>query len=87
MLRIVAPAKLIQRVEPSLEVPSGVSDMVVPRGTGWMWLMLWLVSAAASLPTALIPDVSKVFQAWLISTQNRSFGVNAMVVGLLCGWR
>ena len=40
MLRIVAPAKLIQRVEPSLEVPSGVSDMVVPRGTGWMWLML-----------------------------------------------
>jgi hypothetical protein len=29
MLRIVAPAKLIQRVQPSLEVPSGVSDMVV----------------------------------------------------------
>jgi hypothetical protein len=82
----VPMAKLIERVQPSLEVPSGVSDMVVPKGIGWMWLVLWLVSAAASLPTALIPDVSKVFQAWLISTQNRSFGVNAMVVGLLFEW-
>jgi hypothetical protein len=76
-------AKLIERVQPSVEVPSGVSDVIVPKGIGWMWLVLWLVSVAKSLPTALIPDVSKVFRAWLISAQNQSFGVNALVVGLL----
>lgn len=63
-------AKLMERVQPAVEVPPGVSGMIVPKGIGWAWLVLWLVSVAASLPTALIPDVSKVFQAWLISAQN-----------------
>jgi hypothetical protein len=82
----VPVAKLIERVQPSIEVPSGVSDMVVPKGMGWMWLVLWLVSTAKSLPSALIPDVSKVFQAWLISTQNQSLPLNALVAGLLFEW-
>jgi hypothetical protein len=79
-------AKLMERVQPAVEMPSGVSGMIVAKGIGWAWLVLWLVSAAESLPTALIPDVSKVFQAWLISAQNRSFAVNASVVGLLFEW-
>ena len=82
----VPMAKLIERVQPSIKVPSGVSDMIVPKGIGWMWLVLWLVSAAKSLPTALIPEASKVFQAWLISTQHQAFGGNALVVGLLFEW-
>jgi hypothetical protein len=82
----VPVAKLIERVQPSVKVPAGVSDMIVPKGSGWMWLVLWLASAAQSLPTALILDVSKVFQAWLIWTQNQPFPVNAFVVGLLFEW-
>jgi hypothetical protein len=79
-------AKLIERAQPSVKVPPGVGDMVVPKGIAWTWLVLWLVSAAQSLPTALIPDVAKVFQAWLISTQNQSWPINPMVVQILFDW-
>jgi hypothetical protein len=79
-------AKLIERAQPSVKVPPGVGDMVVPKGIAWTWLVVWLVSAAPSLPTALIPDVTKVFQAWLISTQNQARTINAMVVQILFDW-
>jgi hypothetical protein len=79
-------AKVIARVQPSVPVPSGASDLIVPKGLGWAWLVLWLVVHAKSLPTALIPDISKVFQAWLISTQNQSLPFNATIVELLFGW-
>jgi len=82
----VPVAKLIERTQPSIKVPPGVGDMVVPKGIAWTWLVIWLVSAAQSLPTALIPDVAKVFQAWLISTQNQSWPINAMVVQILFDW-
>jgi hypothetical protein len=82
----VTVAKLIERVQPSVKVPASVGDMVVPKGIAWAWLVIWLVSAALSLPTAVIPDAAKVFQAWLISTQNQSWPINAMVVQLLFDW-
>jgi hypothetical protein len=82
----VPVAKLIERVQPSIKVPPGVGDMVVPKGITWTWLVIWLVSAAQSLPNALIPDVGKVFQSWLISTQNQSWPINAMVVQILFDW-
>jgi hypothetical protein len=79
-------AKVIARVDPAVTVPSGMSDIVVPKGLSWTWLVLWLVMNAESLPTALIPDVSKVFQSWLISTQNQSLPLNAEIVGVLFQW-
>jgi hypothetical protein len=82
----VPVAKLIERAQPSIKVPPGVGDMVVPKGVAWTWLVIWLVSAAQSLPNALIPDVAKVFRAWLISTQNQSWPINAMVVQILFDW-
>jgi hypothetical protein len=82
----VPVARLIERAQPSIKVPPGVGDMVVPKGIAWTWLLIWLVSAARSLPTALIPDVAKVFQAWLIPTQNQSWPINAMVVQILFDW-
>ena len=78
--------KILERTQPSIKVPSGLSDVIVPKGLGWMWLVLWLISEGKSLPTSLIPDVSKVFQAWLISTQNRSFRFNGSIVELLFEW-
>ena len=84
-------AKMIARVQPSIAVPSGADDLIVPKGLGWTWLVLWLVENAKSLPTALIPDVSKVFQAWLMSTQHQSLPFNAEMPLLWTasssGWR
>ena len=79
-------AKVIARAQPSVAVPSGAADLIVPKGLGWAWLVLWLVAVAKSLPTAVIPDISKVFQAWLMSTQNQSVGFNATIVGFLFEW-
>lgn len=79
-------AKLLARVQPATTVPPGALDLVVPKGIGWTWMVLWLVANAQSLPTALIPDVAKVFQAWLMSTQNQHWPVNAVIVGLLFEW-
>jgi energy-coupling factor transporter ATP-binding protein EcfA2 len=79
-------AKVVARVQPSAKIPAGTGDLVVLKGMHWMWLVLWLVSQADSLPTALIPDISKVFQAWLISTQNGSHQLNPAIVKLLFDW-
>jgi len=79
-------AKVIARVQPSVAVPSGAAELIVPKGLGWTWLVLWLVANAKSLPPPLIPDISKAFQAWLISTQNQSLPFNAEIVGLLFEW-
>jgi len=73
-------AKLLKDAQSSIELPAGASDLVVPTGSGWMWLMIWLVSVGKSLPTALIPNASKVFQSWLIATQHQRLGINALVV-------
>jgi hypothetical protein len=79
-------AKVIALVQPTIAVPPGAADFVVPKGLGWTSLVLWLVANAKSLPTALIPDTAKVFQAWLISTQNHSFWFNATIVELVFEW-
>jgi hypothetical protein len=79
-------AKVIARVRPSVTIPPGAADFFVPKGLGWTWLVLWLVAEAKSLPTALIPDVSKVFQAWLLSTHHQALPLNAQIVGLLFEW-
>ncbi len=82
----VPVAKLIARAQSSIEVPPGTADLIVARGLGWLWLVVWLVAQAESLPTELIPDVSKVFQAWLFSTQHQSLPINETIVNILFGW-
>lgn len=77
---------LVARLQPTTPIPKGIDDLVIPKGAGWIWLVLWLVAEAGSLPNQLIPDVVKVFQAWLIYAQNESFNVNAEIVRLLFEW-
>ena len=79
-------AKVIARIQPAVAIPPGVEDLIVPKGMGWTWLVLWLVAEAEALPSQVIPDVVKVFQAWLISTQSQFLEINAQIVGLLFGW-
>jgi len=79
-------AKVIARVQPSIAIPLGTTDLIIRKGLGWTWLVMWLVAEAKSLPTALIPDISNVFQAWLISTQSQPFKFNATIVEILFDW-
>jgi hypothetical protein len=80
-------AKLMARLRPAIPIPAtGLGDFVVPKGAGWPWLVLWLVANTGALPTARIPDVAKVFQAWLISTQHQSYPFNAQIVECLFDW-
>ena len=79
-------AKAIARLRPTFPIPPGVDDLIIPKGAGWTWLVIWLVTEAAELPTDLIPDVARVFQAWLIATQNQPLGLNSKIVGLLFEW-
>jgi hypothetical protein len=80
-------AKALSRIQPSIAIPAGVDDLIVPKGLGWMWLVMWLVIEAESLPAELIPDVARVFQAWLIWTQNQNAdALNSKIVGLLFDW-
>jgi hypothetical protein len=79
-------AKLAARLQPSIPIPTGVGDLIVPKGLGWAWLVAWLVMLGEALPTARIPDVAKVFQAWLISTQQQTYPFNALMVDRLFDW-
>jgi hypothetical protein len=78
--------KLVARLKPSIPVPTGAGDLIVPKGLGWVSLVLWLVVNGESLPTARIPDAAKAFQAWLISTQHQNYPLNARIVDYLFGW-
>lgn len=81
-------AQMIARVMPSTPIPAGASDLIVPKGASWMPLVLWLVALVNSktLPDELIPDVVKVFQAWLTVTQHHGNWFNSELVGILFEW-
>lgn len=81
-------AQMIARVMPTTPIPAGASDLIVPKGASWMPLVIWLVTLVRSnaLPNELIPDVVKVFQAWLTVTQHHGNWFNSEVVGILFDW-
>jgi hypothetical protein len=78
--------KLIARTQPDATIPQGANDLVVPKGQGWVWLVMWLTMRADALPSAVIPDVSKLFFAWLVATQAQAAPVNALIVDRLFTW-
>ena len=83
-------AKLIARVQPTIAVPAGVSDRGRSDGLG-----LDMAGAVASgereisAQRRLSRMSSKVFQAWLISTQHQSSSVQRDRSSTVCssGWR
>ncbi len=76
---------VLARANSSVQLPPGAGDIIVPKGLGWMWLVLWLTQNARLLPRALIPDASKAFQAWLISTRDQ-YALNVSIVEILFEW-
>jgi len=80
-------AALIARVRPDVALPAaGGGDFIAPKGPSWVPLVIWLTISAKSLPTELIPDAVKVFQAWLMTTHGHNHPINARIVGILFDW-
>jgi hypothetical protein len=80
-------AALIARVRPDIALPAaGGGDFIAPKGPSWVPLVVWLTVSAKSLPTELIPDAVKVFQAWLMTTHGHNHPINAQIVGILFDW-
>ncbi|WP_164940508.1 hypothetical protein [Bradyrhizobium zhanjiangense] len=80
-------AALIARVRPDIAPPAaGGGDFIAPKGPSWVPLVIWLTISAKSLPTELIPDAVKVFQAWLMTTHGHNHRLNTQIVGILFDW-
>jgi hypothetical protein len=60
--------------------------MVLPKGPGWAPLVVWTLAAIDRLPTAVIPDVVKLFQLWLMVTQGSALDINTQIVQRLFDW-
>jgi hypothetical protein len=80
-------AALIARVRPDIALPAaGGGDFIAPKGPSWVPLVVWLTISAKYLPTELIPDAVKVFQAWLMTTHGHNHPLNAQIVEILFDW-
>lgn len=80
-------AALIARVRPDITLPvAGGGDFIAPKGPSWVPLIIWLTISAKSLPTELIPDVVKIFQAWLMTTHGHNHPLNTQIVGIHFDW-
>jgi hypothetical protein len=69
-------------VRPDVPIPAAADGIVVPKGTSWTWLVSWIVIHANEIPSALIPDLSKFFECWLMVTQGHANAINAGVIEL-----
>jgi hypothetical protein len=80
-------AALIARVRPDITLPAaGGGDFIAPKGPSWFPLVIWLTISAKSLPTEVIPDAVKIFQAWLMTTHGHNHPLNTQIVGILFNW-
>ena len=84
-------AEPIANIVARLPVPlpaAGALDasFVIPTGRCWLPVVVWVLMRVGQLPSALIPDLAKLFQAWLLGSQSQMPHVNAVVVEKLYDW-
>lgn len=77
---------LLKKLPAGTEIPAGAQDFLIPRGNGWVWLVLWMASRARELPHALIPDAARLFQTWLITTQGQPDPMHGRVMQVIFDW-
>ncbi len=77
---------LIKELPAGTEIPAGAEDFLIPKGSGWVWLNLWLASCSSDLPHALIPDVARLFQTWLITTQGQPTPMHGQLIQVIFDW-
>jgi hypothetical protein len=63
-----------------------VAGMVIPTGGTWSPVVAWTVLQADQISSTLIPDLTRLFQLWLLATQAQQSDVNRLVVFRLYQW-
>ena len=62
------------------------ASFVIPIGRCWLPVVVWVLMHEGRLPSALIPDLANLFQAWLLGSQAQMPDVNAVVIERLYDW-
>jgi len=79
-------AARVARLQPQFVLPAAAVGFVVPNSLGWTWLVLWVMARITAMPSALIPDLSKLFQTWLMAAQAQGIPLNAQIVEVVFSW-
>jgi ABC-type cobalamin/Fe3+-siderophores transport system ATPase subunit len=79
-------ATLLARTQPNTAIPQGADGLIIPKGSSWTALVIWLTIRADALPSALIPDIARLYFSWLIATQRHAAPINALIVDRLFDW-
>ena len=83
----IEPLKaMIKKLPAGTDIPAGAHDFLIPRGSSWVWLVLWIANRASDLPHALIPDAARLFQTWLITTQGQPTPMYGQVMQVISDW-
>lgn len=77
---------MMKKLPAGTEIPAGALDFMIPKGSGWVWLVLWMANRASELPLALIPDTARLFQTWLITTQSQPDPMHCRVMQVIFDW-
>lgn len=79
-------AKVLARIQPTFAIPQGAETVVIPKGTSWTWLVIWITARAEDMPSALMPDMAKFLQCWLMASQAQASPINGFIIALLFKW-
>lgn len=77
---------LLQKAQPGIAIPARAEGLMISKGNGWLWLVIWLAGSADDLPHALIPDAARLFHTWLVTTQAQPSRVHVQVMRVLFNW-
>jgi hypothetical protein len=80
-------ANIIARLPAAISYTGPIdSGLIFPTGPYWGPVVIWVLTRMDRLPSALIPDLAKLFQLWLLGSQLRTPDINALIVEKLYGW-
>jgi hypothetical protein len=84
-------AQILARAQTQMAISETMAArMVMPSGPTWMPLVFWTALRSDRMPSALIPELAKVFQLWLVAThtqtQTQVVEINQLIVQLLYQW-
>ena len=79
-------AQILSRAQAPVPISPAAAGVVVPAGPTWSPVVAWTALRADQIPSALIPDLTKLFQLWLAVTQAQQPEFNAVIVLRLYQW-
>jgi hypothetical protein len=79
-------ARAVARANPGSSLVESIpASIVVPTSPAWGRVIQWLLTNIDSLPAALVPDIAKLFELWLIATREPA-PINQLIVMQMYLW-